>query len=104
MKKLVANIKELFKTNEKQIFFSSSIKMQNKDDELNLNNKINSSQGKLQIDVPFENQCCICFGFTNKKKALIPCGHMQYCDECITKINKCSLCNRNFSGILTVFY
>ena len=48
---------------------------------------------KLSIDpIPIENQCVICFGYTGKNNVLVPCGHTQYCVQCIDSIKECSIC------------
>lgn len=107
---------ELFELNEKYFYKflstteinekyeQSLINIQNKDKEINeLNNKIKSLENKIKNAVPIENQCCICFGFTNKRKLLVPCGHTQFCDDCITKINKCSLCNKDIEQVVNIF-
>ena len=49
---------------------------------------------ELQNAIPIENQCCICYGYTDKKIMIVPCGHTQYCLSCLNKISKCSLCNQ----------
>lgn len=51
-------------------------------------------------DVPLENQCTVCFGYTDKKEALIPCGHTKYCKKCINKAvqsSNCFICNGKVS-------
>ena len=54
-------------------------------------------------DIPEEEQCIICYKRTLRKKILIPCGHTQYCKDCITKIKTCSLCRKNISNIIDIF-
>lgn len=56
----------------------------------------------LMNTIPIENQCCICFGFTDKKQFLLPCGHSQFCKLCITKIKLCSLCNSTIEKIKNI--
>ena len=51
-----------------------------------------------------ENNCKICF--TNSIEiAIIPCGHLQLCYECFSKINdgKCPFCKQEMEGILKVY-
>jgi hypothetical protein len=51
-----------------------------------------------------DQRCVICFEYMiTRNKALVPCGHTQYCGECITKITQCSLCNVVISQIITLF-
>ena len=52
--------------------------------------------------IPSEYKCRMCFGFTDKKKILIPCGHTQYCNICITELTKCSLCGSNVNSVIEI--
>lgn len=54
-------------------------------------------------NVDEKDQCCVCFHFTDKNKALIPCGHTQFCDKCIGILKKCPLCDKDISSILTIY-
>lgn len=48
------------------------------------------------------SECPICY--ENKDLALLYCGH-YFCNECISKINKCSLCRRfKFSNNYVFLY
>lgn len=42
-----------------------------------------------------KDQCSVCFGFAHKNKALVPCGHTQFCENCIGILKKCPLCDNN---------
>jgi hypothetical protein len=55
-------------------------------------------------DVNEENQCVICFKFTDKTKVLIPCGHAKYCETCIQKIknDNCPLCNSKIHFVVKI--
>lgn len=53
--------------------------------------------------VPENKQCVICCKKSERKVALIPCGHTQYCETCIHKIDKCSLCRETKQGTLKIF-
>lgn len=64
--------------------------------------KTEELQNKLRDSVPLENQCCICFGYTEKKQLCVPCGHRQYCIDCIKKINVCSLCKANIDQVIKI--
>jgi hypothetical protein len=70
---------------------------------IKLNEDIQDCKRIIKEAVPIENQCCICFGFTYKKQLLSPCGHTQYCEICIVKINKCALCKKDSNGIIKIF-
>jgi hypothetical protein len=80
-----------------------------KDGELDGESKKWYDDGKLNIhykDVEMneDKRCVICFeNIETRNKALVPCGHTQYCGECITKITQCSLCNVVISQIITLF-
>jgi len=65
--------------------------------------QINSLKNKLKECIPIENQCCICFGYTKKNQALVPCGHTQYCNECIVTIKTCSICITNTVQVIKIF-
>lgn len=54
-------------------------------------------------DVDEKDQCCVCFHFTEKNKALIPCGHTQFCEKCIGTLKKCPLCEKEISSILPIY-
>lgn len=54
-------------------------------------------------DVDEKDQCCVCFHFTEKNKALIPCGHTQFCETCIGVLKKCPLCEKEISNILPIY-
>ncbi len=54
-------------------------------------------------DVDEKDQCCVCFHFTEKNKALIPCGHTQFCEKCIGVLKKCPLCEKEISSILPIY-
>ncbi len=50
-----------------------------------------------------KDQCSICFGFAEKNKALVPCGHIQFCGKCIETLKKCPLCDKNITSILNIY-
>ncbi len=54
-------------------------------------------------DVDEKDQCCVCFHFTEKNKALIPCGHTQFCEKCIGTLKRCPLCEKEISSILPIY-
>lgn len=58
---------------------------------------------RMLKEIAQKHQCCICFGYTNKKKVCVPCGHKQYCNECIMEIKECSLCQKNIDSIITLY-
>ncbi len=42
----------------------------------------------VNTDVSRKDQCCVCLHFIEKNKALIPCGHTQFCEKCIGILKK----------------
>jgi len=54
-------------------------------------------------DVDEKDQCCVCFHFTEKNKALIPRGHTQFCEKCIQGLKTCPLCEKEISRILPIY-
>ena len=65
--------------------------------------EINKLTELLKNSIPVEYQCCICFGFTLKREIISPCGHTQYCHNCITKIETCALCKGKVEKIITIY-
>mgnify|MGYP006375016653 CR=1 FL=1 len=55
-----------------------------------------------QISEDPDHQCCVCFEPTSRNQVLSPCGHTQYCDTCIDKINVCALCRANITGRIRI--
>lgn len=58
---------------------------------------------KMNNDV---SECVICYSETKKTKALLPCGHTNYCDECVTKKlvqNQCFICDKVVEKIIDIF-
>jgi len=68
-----------------------------------LEEKIKYLQNELIEAIPEQNRCCICFGYTHKKKACVPCGHMQYCDKCIGALKECALCKTKVGSVINLF-
>lgn len=50
-----------------------------------------------------ENECCICLQDIKGHVALIPCGHTQFCEECIRKQKICPLCKKEITNILKIY-
>jgi len=65
--------------------------------------EINDLKEQLKNNVPIQYQCCICFGFTNKEKIIIPCGHTNYCNSCIFKIHECALCKIKIDKVISIY-
>ena len=66
--------------------------------------KIEELIAQIKTLVPPSKQCCVCFGRANKKKTLIPCGHRQYCDVCLEKLNgKCAICRTSIENIIGIY-
>lgn len=37
-------------------------------------------------------ECCICFIDIEQPSPLYPCGHSEFCSECVPKLKQCPLC------------
>lgn len=53
-------------------------------------------------EIPDEEKCTICQKRTERKKIIIPCGHTRYCNDCITIIKICKLCNKNIERVIEI--
>jgi len=56
-------------------------------------------------EIAKENECVICFHTTEKIRALVPCGHTQYCDACIKKISEskeCHICKEEVQSVIKI--
>lgn len=85
--------KFLSTTNLTQKYEASLLQIQDYQGEIERQQlEIDKLKRKLADAVPIDNQCCICYGYTEKHKACVPCGHRQYCDDCIESITQCSIC------------
>src|SRR5665648_226965 len=60
--------------------------VENKSEAQPKDNGVNSVPDKIS------SECCVCFVNLTAKYALIPCGHVSTCEECIKKIDKCPNC------------
>ncbi len=68
-----------------------------------LEEKIKKLEDQLKDSIPVEHQCCICFGFTDKKTICVPCGHAQYCSQCIKKLSKCAICRETVTSVVKTY-
>ena len=114
--KILAIVDNLLQINKKYFYnfmssvdlqrkYESSLKIINNHEQTikRLNEEKNKLREQLKNAIPLDNQCCICFGYTNKNKVCSPCGHRQYCDECIGKIKRCSLCQKDIDNIINLY-
>jgi hypothetical protein len=76
----------------------------------NINGKLNyccvkKKDGEICIKYS-DNECCICFtDIKGKMCALVPCGHCNYCAECVKKTNGiCAICRLKIDKVLNLFY
>ena len=53
-------------------------------------------------DIPESEKCVICKLLCKKNKILVPCGHVQFCDTCITKLSTCPICNESITSICEI--
>ena len=42
---------------------------------------------------------CSFFSLTERNHALVPCGHTQFCEQCITQFSNCPICRKDDSVI-----
>lgn len=68
-----------------------------------LEDKIKKLENQLKDSIPVEHQCCICFGYTDKKTICVPCGHAQYCCQCIKKLSKCAICRESVTSVVKTY-
>ena len=59
-------------------------------------------------DIPKDNKCVICFSQTDRKRALVPCGHTQLCNDCIEETKKgllktCPLCRTDIDSVIKIY-
>ena len=59
-------------------------------------------------DIPQENKCVICLSQTDRKSALVPCGHTQLCNDCIEETKKgllktCPLCRTDIDSVIKIY-
>lgn len=47
-----------------------------------------------------DEQCCVCFDITKRTKTLVPCGHSQFCLNCISMIKDCPMCRTKVTLII----
>lgn len=79
-------------------------KNEEKDEKIiDLEKQIKILNNALISAIPLNNQCCICFSFTERKQFCIPCGHTQYCTSCIEGLQKCALCRESVEKISNVY-
>ena len=78
-------------------------KEQLKIENITLKEKMKALENQLKDSIPAEHRCCICFGYTDKKKVCVPCGHGQYCSKCIEELTECALCSKTITSIVKLF-
>ena len=52
-----------------------------------------------------DNECAVCMLDNKNKIAIIPCGHTQICEKCISKfVNKtCPICRNHFDNYVRLY-
>ena len=50
-----------------------------------------------------QERCVVCFEDLLNRFALLPCGHTQFCESCIKKIDNCHLCQSQITSTLRIF-
>ena len=54
-------------------------------------------------DLPDDKKCVVCFDLTERKHALVPCGHTQFCKSCIEKFKDCPVCRESVSSFIKIY-
>ena len=49
------------------------------------------------------NECCICLDDLIERRVIYPCGHSQYCPDCVKRIKRCSLCKGDIKDVIKIF-
>lgn len=67
--------------------------------------KLDISKNVSQTKQIKQNECCICYNEIKVRYTLIPCGHTQFCENCIVKLpnQTCSICKLRFTQIFKIF-
>lgn len=50
-----------------------------------------------------DKKCVICFSLTERNHALFPCGHTQFCEQCITQFSNCPICRKDVSSVIKIY-
>jgi hypothetical protein len=52
-----------------------------------------------------KTECTICFNEITHRIALVPCGHMKFCSDCIDRLpnKKCPICTQKFRSYIKLF-
>ena len=62
---------------------------------------------ELIIKEEDKKKCVVCFDKEAGHNALVPCGHTQFCHQCIEEITKrtnvCSLCKTKIESVLKIY-
>jgi len=54
--------------------------------------------------LPSDEKCVICFSKTDRKSALVPCGHTQLCATCVKKkLETCPLCREPIEKVIKLY-
>jgi len=69
----------------------------------NFRNIVNDKGGDSSEDNIIESrECCICFTCIKEDYALSPCGHTQFCKECIN-FDKCPICKVKIDRVIRLY-
>ena len=53
-----------------------------------------------------ENMCVVCMELPSKT-ALVPCGHLSFCEECAKRlqstVGKCAICRARIQSIMNIY-
>ncbi len=64
---------------------------------------INEVKAPKRVIEPEDNSCVVCWD-KEISVALVPCGHLAFCTECITQIKVCSICKAPFREGIKIYH
>lgn len=69
---------------------------------INNNETINIYSLMDKDEIPVDKRCMICSGYTNKNQIIVPCGHRQFCTDCIGKFYQCPMCAKKIEKVIDI--
>jgi hypothetical protein len=61
-----------------------------------------STTNLSEVIVKDDGICCICL-FNPSTHALVPCGHMIYCEMCVVNLKFCAVCRMPIQSIMKIY-
>ena len=68
-----------------------------------INRHVYFNNQKVSKPIENNNNCCICFEDIDYKIALVPCGHAQFHDKCVTSLQQCPICLTKIEKAIKIF-